>query len=119
MAVTILRYLMALLYAAAGVNHFIHPATYVAIVPPWIPAAEAAVFISGVAEVLLAVLLLIPATQRLAAWGIILLLVAVFPANVQMALNYVATGHSLFWLTLLRLPLQGILIWWAYQYTKR
>jgi uncharacterized membrane protein len=113
------QYLMALLYTAAGINHFLNPKGYIAIMPPWIPAPALMVFISGVVEVLLAILLAVPATQRIAAWGIICLLVAVFPANVQMMLNYADESHPHLWLAVLRLPLQLFLIWWAYQYTKR
>ncbi|WP_345253016.1 DoxX family protein [Flaviaesturariibacter amylovorans] len=113
------RTLMALLYIAAGVNHFVHPAFYLAIMPPWLPAHGALVAASGVAEIVLGILLLVPRTRRFAAWGIIVLLVAVFPANVQMAVNYVELQHPKLWLALLRLPVQGLLIWWAWLYTRR
>jgi uncharacterized membrane protein len=108
---------MSLCYAAAGINHFIHPEMYIAIMPPWLPAHAALVFLSGLMEVLLAILLIIPFTRRFAAWGIILLLIAVFPANIQMMLNYHNEENPQFWLTILRLPLQLVLIWWAFQYT--
>jgi uncharacterized membrane protein len=109
---------MATFYVAAGINHFVHPAMYEKIMPPWLPAHNALVLASGMAEILLGLLLLVRCTRRLAAAGIVLLLVAVFPANVHMLLNYRAEGHRLWWLALLRLPLQGFLIWWAYQYAK-
>lgn len=109
---------MGLLYVAAGINHFVHPTTYLAILPPWLPAHNFLVVFSGVMEMLLGLLLLVPQTRRLAAWGIILLLITVFPANIQMALNYGKSQHPQLWLALFRLPVQGLLIWWAHQYTK-
>lgn len=109
---------MATAYILAGINHFVHPQTYLAIMPSWLPAHAAFVFISGVLEVILGVLLLPRRTRRIAAWGLILLLIAVFPANVQMLINYYQEGHSNLWLAVMRLPLQLLLIWWAYQYTK-
>lgn len=109
---------MASLYAAAGINHFVNPQTYLAIMPPWLPAHSFLVFISGLLELILGVLLFFTPTRRLAAWGIILLLIAVFPANIQMTINYEREEHPNFWLSVLRLPLQFLLIWWAYQYTK-
>lgn len=115
---TLLLYTMGLAYIAAGINHFWHPKTYLRIMPPWLPAPELLVLLSGVLEVLLGVLVLVPATRAMAAWGLVFLLVAVFPANIQMAINFARQGHSLLWLALLRLPLQALLIWWAYSYTK-
>ena len=109
---------MSLLYAAAGINHFIHPGTYQKIMPPWLSLHKELVFISGVCEILFALLLLFPLTRRIAAWCIIALLVAVFPANIQMMLNYRQENNPLLWLSLLRLPLQIVLIAWAYQFTK-
>lgn len=110
---------MAAAYVAAGINHFLHPETYLAIMPPWMPAHFFFVIVSGIAELMLGFFLLFPSTRRFAAWGIILLLVAVFPANIQMLLNYHRDEHPLLWLAYLRLPLQVVLIWWAYQYTKK
>lgn len=109
---------MASLYIAAGLNHFVHPPTYLNIMPPWLPAHEFLVLLSGVIEVLLGVLLFVRPVRRLAAIGIIVLLIAVFPANVQMMLNYKEQNHPLLWLAILRLPLQGLLIWWAFQYAR-
>ena len=109
-------YIQAFVYIAAGFNHFINPKMYVAIMPPYVPAHSLMVVLSGIAEIVLGVGLLFPATRSLCAWGLILLLIAVFPANV-----YMATSNRFrklpVWLRWARLPLQGILIWWAYQYT--
>ncbi len=111
-------YIMALLYFLAGVNHLWHPDFYLAIMPPWLPWPQALVLLSGLLEMLLGVLLFIPATRKMAAWGIILLLIAVFPANIQMLLNYLHQDHPGLWLAILRLPVQFLLIWWAYGFTK-
>lgn len=108
---------MAALYFVAGVNHFIHPRTYMRIMPPWLPFPKELVFVSGVMEIVCALLLLPSFSRSIAAWGIILLLIAVFPANIQMSVNYYKAGNPYLWLTLLRLPLQVLLIWWAYKFT--
>jgi len=111
-------YIMMLLYAGAGINHFIHPEFYLKIMPSWLPAHEALVFISGVAEVLCAVLLLFPNTRRVGAWAVIALLIAVFPANIQMLLDCKRDNNPMIWVAILRLPIQLLLIWWAYSFTK-
>ena len=108
-------YLQAIIYIVAGLNHFINPKTYLAIMPPYIPAHQLMVTLSGVAEVILGIGLLFPVTRSLSAWGLILLLVAVFPANVYMATS-TRFRKLPAWLRWGRLPLQGILIWWAYQF---
>jgi len=111
-------YLMILFYAGAGINHFIRPSFYLQIMPPWLPWHSELVFVSGVAEVLCALLLSFSTTRRLGAWAVIALLVAVFPANVQMLLNYNAEHNPRVWIAVLRLPIQLLLIWWAYRFTK-
>lgn len=112
-------YLMILFYAGAGINHFVHPSFYLQIMPPWVPWHSELVFISGVAEVVSALLLLFPGTRRVGAWAVIALLVAVFPANIQMLLNYKTAHNPQVWVAVLRLPIQLLLIWWAYSFTKR
>jgi len=114
-----LLYLMAILYVAAGINHFWHPAMYLSIMPPYMPWHATLVNISGAAEILLGLLLIPVATRRLASIGIIFLLIAVFPANVQMTINYAYQHNPNTWVTILRLPLQVLLIWWASKYDKR
>lgn len=110
-------YVMAALYVFAGIMHFIKPGGYMAMMPPYLPAHKALVFWSGVAEAALGIGLLFPATRSWAAIGIIILLIAVFPANV-----YMATAEKFQslprWLVWGRLPLQGLLIWWAWLYVK-
>lgn len=110
-------YLMGLLYIVAGANHFINPGVYLRIMPPRLPYHERLVALSGIAEIVLGVLLFFPSSRWWAAWGIILLLIAVFPANVHMA--YAPSFRSLSpWIRWGRLPMQFLLIWWACQYTK-
>ncbi len=109
-------YIQAVIYIAAGINHFINPKNYLAIMPPYIPDHNLMVTLSGIAEVVLGVGLLVPATRSVSAWGLILLLIAVFPANIHMALSSRFRKFPA-WLRWARLPLQGVLIWWAYQYT--
>ena len=113
---TLSLYLQAVLYIAAGANHFINPKPYLALMPPYLPAHSQLVIISGIAEIVLGIGLLFPATRSLSAWGLILLLIAVFPANVFMAMSNRFRKMPT-WLRWARLPLQGLLIWWAYRYT--
>ena len=109
---------MILFYAGAGVNHFIRPAFYLQIMPPWLPLHKELVFLSGLAEVLCALLLLFTKTRRLGAWAVIALLIAVFPANIQMLIDYERDNNPMAWIAVLRLPIQLLLIWWAYSFTK-
>lgn len=102
----------------AGINHFLSTGFYLRMMPPYLPWHTELVYISGVAEVLLGFLLLIRPTSAMAAWGIMALLVAVFPANLQMALHpstFPEFSAVALWL---RLPLQAVLIAWAYWYTR-
>lgn len=110
---------MALAYVAAGINHFVHPDFYLPMMPKWLPYHAALVAISGVAEILLGLLLIPKGTRALAGWGLIVLLISVFPANVQMMLNQFQSHHPTRWISVLRLPLQGVLIYWAYLATTK
>jgi uncharacterized membrane protein len=115
---TIVRVVFAALFIIAGVTHFTNRDFFTAIVPPYLPWPVALVYVSGVAEIGLGMLLLIPRTSVLAGWGLIALLVAVFPANVHMAVNpqlYPATSPTALWI---RLPLQGVLIAVAYWFAR-
>lgn len=117
---TALRLLLAGFMIVAGVMHFIAPKGYIRIVPRWLPAPAALVAISGAFEILGGVGLLVPATQRWAAWGLVALFVAVFPANVNMAMNRIGFGRRppAPWLLWARLPLQAVLIAWAWWFTR-
>lgn len=115
---TVLLAPMSFLYVAAGFHHFWHRYTYLKIMPPWLPYPELLVYASGVLEMAFGLLLWPRGTRVAAAWCIIVLLIAVFPANIQMALNYKQLHHPNLWLAAVRLPLQFVLVWWAYIYTK-
>lgn len=114
-----LRILLALLMLFAGVYHFRKPQTFASIVPAYLPYPLALVYISGVFEILGGIGLLVPLTSRWAAWGLVALFIAVFPANVNMAIhNIPINGESYPIGSWVRLPLQGLLILWAWWYTK-
>jgi len=108
------RYVLALLFVGAGVLHFRHPATYLAIMPPGLPAPLVLVYVSGFFEILGGVGLLPFRTRRLAGWGLLALLVAVFPANMYMALVH-EQMHVPGWAAWARLPLQLPLLWWVWR----
>jgi uncharacterized membrane protein len=106
-------------FILAGVNHFLNPDFYVRIMPPFLPVPLFVVYLSGIFEIALGVLLLVPKFSRLAAYGLVALLLAVFPANIYMALNpHLFTEFSPAALYL-RLPLQMGLIVWAFWYSKK
>ena len=110
----------AVFYIVAGSLHFIKPAPYLRIMPPYIPWHAAMVRISGAFEILGGLGLLVPVTRRAAAWGLVAVLIAVFPANIYMAVHPVEAGAAgiapvLRWG---RLPLQGLLIWWLLWCTR-
>ncbi len=115
----VLLWLMCLLYIVAGVNHFVNAQWYIKIIPLGIPYPESINYLIGACEIMFALLLIPASTRAVSAWLIIALLVAVFPANIQMSLNYWKSNNPNFYLTLLRLPIQFLLIWWAWQYTVR
>lgn len=113
-----LKWLLGVLFVLAGANHFIHTSFYVSIMPAYLPWHILLVYVSGAAEMLLGVMLLFRRSERLAAWGAIALIVAVTPANIQMAIHpelYPEYSQAVLWA---RLPLQMVLIAWAYWFTR-
>lgn len=109
-------YVMAVLYILAGLNHFRSPKMYIKIIPPLFPSPKTLNILAGLAEIILGILLCIPKTSGYAALGIMILLVAIFPANVYMYINdNVSLGLSKN-IRLIRLPLQIALLYWAYCY---
>ena len=113
-----LRILLALLFIVAGTLHFTYPRFYLAIMPPALPYHLELVYVSGFFEIVGGAGLLIPALRRYAGYGLIALLIAVFPANIHMATDVAEAGETRFPLLLLwlRLPLQFVLIalvWWS------
>ena len=113
--------MMSLLYVIVGVKHFTNTDFFVAIVPPIITWKEEAVLVSGLIEVILGILLLFNQTRKLAAAGIILLLIAVYPANIYLAFSedaQQAIGVSSFFASWVRLPIQFVLIGLAFYSSK-
>jgi uncharacterized membrane protein len=111
------RLALAILFIGAGAMHFIAPRPYVAIVPRWLPDAAMLVIISGICEIAGGVGLLVPPLRQASGFGLIALLIAVFPANIQMLLDSRAHGEApwmqaVLWL---RLPLQPLLAAWLWR----
>ncbi len=109
---TILRWLLGVDFVAAGINHFVAPRFYLAIMPPALPWPLALVHISGVAEILGGLGVLVPSTRKPAGWGLIALLIAVFPANIYAAVH--GAGSIPPWILWARLPFQIVFIAWVY-----
>lgn len=114
----VLKWLLCIFMVGSGVNHFLNAQFYLRMMPPYLPWHLALVYLSGVVEIGLGVLLVIPRFTKLAAWGIIALLIAIFPANIYMSTNpqnfpeFNATG------LLIRLPFQALFIAWAFWFTR-
>ncbi len=116
----LLKYVLGVSMMGVGVLHFVSPRGFEKIVPPWLPNAKLLVYISGVFEVLGGLGLLIPFSQRFSAWGLIALFIAVFPANIHMAVKKIQLNPRKplpVWAMWARLPLQFVLIGWAWLYT--
>ncbi len=112
---------MGVAYSYVGVMHFIDPSFFLQIMPPYLPFHLELVYLSGLAEILLGILLMIPHTRKKAAWGIIALLVAVYPANIYLAFNeepQKALQISSFVASWVRLPIQFVLAGIAYWHTR-
>ncbi len=114
---TVSKSLLAIFMIGAGTMHFVNPDFYIKIMPQYLPLHRELVYLSGISEMALGLLLFVPRFSRLAAWGIIALLIAVFPANIYVYQNQAVLPAPPI-LHLLRLPLQGVFILWAYWHTK-
>lgn len=118
---TPLRFLLAFAMIGVGITHFTGPEPFARIVPDWLGDVDGAVYASGVFEILGGAGLLFPRTQRAAAFGLIALFVAVFPANLHMALNEIQLDPAApippaaAWA---RLPFQVLFVAWAWWYTE-
>lgn len=113
-------FLLAAFFIIGGLLHFVFPAQYISIMPPWLGWHRELVFISGVFEVAGGLGLLHCATRRMAGLGLIVFSLAVLPANIQMLIDAHGDNKALWWqaLLLLRLPLQGLLIAWIWKATQ-
>ncbi len=110
--------MFGVLFALAGANHFINTGFYVGIMPPYLPWHTALVYASGAAEIILGLALLFRRVERLAAWGMIVLMIAVTPVHIQMAIHpelYPDYSQAALWD---RLLLQGVLIGLAFWFTR-
>jgi uncharacterized membrane protein len=114
-------YILAAAMTAVGVGHFVAPAPFMKIVPKWLPAPRTLVYVSGVAEIAGGLGLLWEPTRALAAWGLVGLYVAVFPANLNQAMNAISFDdakpipRAALWA---RLPFQALFIAWAWWMTQ-
>jgi uncharacterized membrane protein len=115
-----LRVTLAISIIIVGFTHFFLPEPFVKIMPPQLPAPLGLVYLSGFYEILGGIGLLVPPVSQAAAWGLIALFIAVFPANINMAVNHIKLDYvpDSFWLHAVRLPFQAVLIAWAWWYTK-
>ena len=114
----ILKWLLGIAFVFAGINHFVNADFYLRMMPPYLPAQLFLIYLSGIFQITLGILLLIPKYTRVAAWGIIALLVAVFPANVYMWVNSQLFPEFSQTALFLRLPMQIVLIAWAFWFTR-
>ena len=111
------RILLGVLFIAAGINHFVNAPFYLAMMPPYLPLHAELVALSGITEAALGMLLMVRKWQVVAGWGIVALCIAVFPANLHMALHPELFSQFSPVALVLRLPLQVVLMAWAWWYT--
>lgn len=118
--ITLGRWLLAAFFVIAGLNHFRDPAFYLSMIPPALPFPQALNAISGVLEILGGIGVLVPATRRFAGWGLIALLIAVFPANIYAAIHGSIAGlDAPAWTLWARLPFQALFLLWVWAVTLR
>ena len=109
---------LAVFFFVAGANHFLNPGFYVGIMPLYLPAHLGFVYVSGLLEILGGVAVLSPALRTSAGWGLIILLIAIFPANLHMALHPESFPDLSSFALYSRLPVQALFIAWAYWATR-
>jgi uncharacterized membrane protein len=116
----LLRVILAVSLVIVGITHFTVCEQYMRIVPPQLPYPRSLVYLSGFYEILGGIGLLVPPVSQAAAWGLIALFIAVFPANINMAVNHINIDNipDSDLLRVIRLPFQAVLIAWAWWYTK-
>ena len=111
-------YGLAFILLSAGILHFLFPHIYMKIMPDYLSYHRELVFISGAAEIILAIGLIIEKFRKISAWGAILLFIAVFPANIYHVTSGGAGMTLPLWVAWVRLPIQFLLIYWAYKHTR-
>ena len=117
---SILIVISSIFYSIVGIKHFIEPDYFLSIIPPYLPFHIELVYISGFFEILFGLIILFPKYRYYGSIGLILLLIAVFPANIYLAQSKeaqeaIGTSQQI---AIWRLPIQGILIWIAYWIRK-
>ncbi len=110
------KYIMGGMYILAGLLHFIKPQVYLKIMPKYLPYHLPLVYLSGIFEAAFGALLVFPQTQSIGAWGLIITLIGVFPANIYMLTSYKGKKTWYKLALIFRLPLQFFLIYWAYTF---
>ena len=110
---------MAFFYIAAGIYHFLNPGFYEPIMPSYIGYHKLLISVSGVCEILLGLLLIPQLTRKFAAIVIVIMLTVFLWLHIQMLIDYWRTHDKNLWLAIVRIPVQFVLIWWAYSFTKR
>ena len=111
-------YLMSFFYISIGIKHFINVEWFMKIMPPYLPYHKELVYLSGAFEIILGIMLVFEKTRFLAGWGLILLLVAVFPANIYLAQTNGAAINISPFLAWWRLPFQAVFIIIAYWHSN-
>ena len=109
---------LSLFFIYFGIDHFINPEFYLSIMPPAFPLHAEAVYISGFFEILGGISVLIAPLRKIAGWGLVALLICVYPANIYMAITPEAFPEISIGLLYFRLPLQFLFIYWAYSVTR-
>ena len=109
---------LSLFFIYFGIDHFINPEFYLSIMPPAFPLHAEAVYISGFFEILGGISVLIAPLRKIAGWGLVALLICVYPANIYMAITPEAFPEISIELLYFRLPLQFLFIYWAYSVTR-
>jgi uncharacterized membrane protein len=117
METDLMKLVFGLIFVITGLLHLVRPGIFMKIMPPWIPWHRFMVLFSGILEILFGCMLFISPVSQIGAWGLIGILIGVFPANIHMALHSEEFSFVPVWLLWSRLPVQCILIGWAYLYT--
>jgi len=109
---------LSLLFINIGIDHFVNPDFYRSIMPAYLPMHTEAIYISGFFEILGGVAILFPKLRSMAGWGLVLLLIVVFPVNIHMAVNPDLFPDIPLSFLYIRLALQFIIIYWTYFTTR-
>jgi uncharacterized membrane protein len=115
----IMMALLSLMFVGGGINHFLNLEFYMRLMPPYLPFHEQLIWLSGVLEIIVGVGIWIKKYRAISAWGMIGIMIAVFPANVHAYLNPQEFPEVPELTLLLRLPMQGLFILWAWWYTRK